>query len=130
MIKVVVFGTFDLIHPGHIHLLKQAKEYGDFLVVVIARDKISCDVKGRLPKNNERTRLKNIKKTGIANKVRLGCLDDRYQVIREEKPNVIALGYDQKAFIDKLEDVVDDNTKIVRLAPYKPEIYKSSKLAT
>lgn len=129
MKKVIVFGTFDLIHPGHIHMLKEAKEYGDFLLVVIARDEVSCDVKGRLPKNDENTRLENIKKTGIADKVRLGCLDDRYQVIREEKPNVIALGYDQRAFVDKLEEIVDDDTQIVRLAPYKPDIYKSSKLA-
>lgn len=129
MKKVIVFGTFDIIHPGHINMFKQAKEYGDYLVAVVARDKISCDVKGKLPKNNENARLENIKKLNVADKARLGCLDDKYQVIREEKPDVIALGYDQRAFVDKLEEAMDDHARIVRLGPYKPEIYKSSKLS-
>ena len=42
MKKVMVFGTFDIIHPGHIHLLKEAKEYGDFLIAVIGRDATVC----------------------------------------------------------------------------------------
>ncbi len=127
MTKVIVFGTFDIIHPGHLHLFKEAKEYGDYLVVVVARDQTVCDIKGRDPVNNEDVRLKNIIDLKIADKVRLGCLDDKYQAIKEEQPNVVALGYDQRAFVDKLEEVTEDNTKIVRLAPYMPDIYKSSK---
>ena len=49
MKKVLIAGTFDIIHPGHINLIKQAKEFGDFLVVVIARDKNVIKAKGKQP---------------------------------------------------------------------------------
>ena len=130
MKKVMVFGTFDIIHPGHVHMLKQAKEYGDFLVVIIARDNTVCEIKGKQPRNNEESRQKNLIGLGLADKIRLGCLDNKHQVIKEEKPDIIALGYDQKFFLDELENTIDDYVKIVRLSPFKPEIYKSSKLTT
>lgn len=129
MKKVIVFGTFDLIHPGHVHLLKEAKEYGDFLVVVVARDSTVCEVKGKLPTNKEDERVKNVEKLNIADKVMLGCLDDKYKVIADEKPDIIALGYDQKVFVGQLTDVIDDNVQIVRISPYMPDLYKSSKLS-
>ncbi len=128
MKKVIVFGTFDIIHPGHIHMLKEAKEYGDNLIAIIARDATVCKIKKRIPLNSEKLRLENIKKLNIADKVRLGCLGDKYQAIREEQPDIVALGYDQKAFVDNLADVIPKNCRIVRLVPFKPEVYKSSKL--
>ena len=53
-------GTFDIIHPGHINLIKQAKSLGDFLVVVIGRDQNVFNAKGRKPYYNERQRLENL----------------------------------------------------------------------
>jgi len=128
MKKVIVFGTFDIIHPGHIHMLKDAKEYGDYLVAVVARDSIVCEVKGKPPKYGENIRMKNLEDLNIADKVRLGCLDDRYKAIAEENPDIVALGYDQRAFVDNLADAVDEHVQIVRLKPYMPDTYKSSKL--
>lgn len=130
MKKVIVFGTFDIVHPGHLHLLKSAKEYGDYLVVVIARDDTVCMVKHKAPKNTETVRLKQIEELNIADKVRLGCLDDKYSVLREEMPDIIALGYDQTVFVENLEKSVPPNTTIVRIGPFKPEIYKSSLLSS
>ncbi len=123
----MVFGTFDIIHPGHAYLLTEAKKLGDYLVVIIARDQTVKEVKGRGPQNDENSRLKNISDLNIADKVILGNISDKYQVIKEEKPDIIALGYDQRAFVDKLKTIVDKNTKIVRLKPFKENIYKSSK---
>lgn len=128
MKKVLAFGTFDILHSGHKHALEEAKKYGDHLTVIVARDATVCHVKGREAVFNEKTRLKNLKKLKIANKVRLGCLDNKYQVINDEDPDIIALGYDQNFFVDKLKDVVKKHVKIVRLKPYKPNIYKSSKI--
>ena len=128
MKKVIAFGTFDLVHPGHLHFLKGAKEYGDYLVVVVARDNTVCNIKGKNPKFNENERLENIKKLSIADKVILGCLDDKYQAIVDEQPDIIALGYDQKVFVDNLAEVIPDHVQIVRISPYLPDLYKSSKL--
>ena len=128
MKKVICFGTFDIIHKGHLHMFKQAKKYGDYLVVIVGRDKTVTAIKGKKPTNSEKIRLQNIKKIKIIDKARLGYLDDKYRVVGEEKPEIVAIGYDQRTFIDNLENVLEDHVEIVRLSPYKPEIYKSSKM--
>lgn len=129
-IKMMVFGTFDIFHKGHKNFLQQARRYGDYLIVVVARDKTVAKIKNKLPQNNERARLQAIVKTGLADKVVLGNIKDKYKVIKKFKPDIICLGYDQKAFTEKLEgklqEFVLSKTKIVRLKSYKAEEYKSS----
>lgn len=122
----MVFGTFDILHPGHIFLFTEAKKLGDTLTVIVARDTTVQSVKNIKAQNNENARLENIKNLNIVDKVILGNADDKYQVIREENPDIIALGYDQVAFTEKLVENFP-NIKIVRLSPYKEDIYKSSK---
>ena len=51
MRKIIVFGTFDILHKGHLNLFKQAKQHGDYLMAVIARDKNVKKAKGKFPKN-------------------------------------------------------------------------------
>ena len=58
MKTVMVFGSFDLLHPGHLFFLKQAKKHGDKLVVVVALDRTIESVKQQTPKYNERVRSK------------------------------------------------------------------------
>lgn len=120
---VMAFGTFDILHPGHDNFLREAKRKGDYLVAIIARDKTVKKVKGRLPVNNEKIRKNNILKLKIADKVILGDLKNKYIAIKKFKPDIICLGYDQKFFVNGLKNF---NVKIVKLKPYKPEIYKSS----
>lgn len=128
--RIIAFGTFDIFHKGHENFLKQAKKYGDYLIVVIARDKTVLKIKGKLPRNNEQARLQAVVESGLADKMVLGNLKDKYKIIGKFKPDVICLGYDQEAFTEKLGDKFKKynllNTKIVRLKPYCPEKYKSS----
>lgn len=129
--KVMVFGTFDILHPGHLNFFRQAKKLGDYLCIVVARDKTVKEIKGRLPRFNERKRLAKIKKLKIADRVRLGYEEDRCHVILEEKPDIICLGYDQdisKTNLSKQLGRCGLKVKIHRAKAYKPEIYKSSKL--
>ncbi len=132
MKKVMVFGTFDIFHPGHINFLDQARKYGDELIVVVARDKTVLDVKKELPRNNEEIRAEKIRESGLANVILLGNEGDKYKAIKDVRPDVICLGYDQKFFIDKLKDKLKefklDDTRIIRLKSFHPEKYKSSKL--
>lgn len=128
MKKVMIFGTFDMIHPGHRNMIEQAKKPGDYLIVVIARDSTVQKVKGKLPRNSEQARLQAIVDTGLADKVILGNVGDKFKVIADEKPDVIALGYDQKILVEDLEERVGKNVQIVRLKAFKPEVYKTSLL--
>ncbi len=47
MKKVITYGTFDLLHYGHIHILKRAKELGDYLVVCLSTDEFNWNSKGK-----------------------------------------------------------------------------------
>lgn len=128
---VMVFGTFDYLHAGHENLFVQARELGDEIIAIIGRDKTVKTIKGELPDHNEKERVKNLEATGWADKVVLGSNKDKNQVLKDYRPDVIALGYDQFAFTYRLEKFLMDiklDAKIVRLMPYRPDLYKSSLL--
>ncbi|MFA6254527.1 MAG: adenylyltransferase/cytidyltransferase family protein [Patescibacteria group bacterium] len=129
MNKVMIFGTFDGLHPGHLNFFEQARKFGDKLIVVVARDKNVKKVKGRLPKLGDKQRLMKVNKAikQYSNKAVLGGLGDPLAVIRKFKPDVICLGYDQKGFTKGLVGKFP-KIKIVRLKPYKADIYKSSRI--
>ena len=132
MNKVMTFGTFDIFHEGHKNFLKQVRWFGDYLIIVVARDKTVEEVKKRLPQNDENSRLEIIEESGLVDEAILGSLENKYEAIEKYKPDVICLGYDQKIFTEnlreKLKKIDLSKTKIVRLKSYHPEKYKSSKL--
>jgi FAD synthetase len=129
---VLVFGTFDLFHPGHEFFLKEAKKHGDILEVVIARDKTVKEVKGKNPVDREMKRLSKIHSLDYVDDVILGSLGDKYQIIEAIKPDRIVLGYDQNFFTENLEVELKKRklkTKVIRLKEsFKPEVFKSSKI--
>lgn len=131
MATVMCFGSFDILHPGHLYFLKQAKRLGDKLIVVVARDSTIKEVKGIMPTYNERQRMERIKDLKVADKVMVGYEADKYEIIEEINPDIIALGYDQETFADRLKEEMAErfmNPKIVRIGAYKEDQYKSSKL--
>lgn len=124
-IKVMGFGTFDGIHAGHLAYLKQLKILGDEIYLVIARDRNVKRIKGRKPRFDEKERLKAIQETEFIDKVLMGHASNFYHWLNKFQPNVIGLGYDQKANIDELKEKFP-NIEIIRLNAYKPEKFKSS----
>ena len=122
MKTVMTFGTFDLAHPGHISYLTQAKQHGDYLITVIARD---TNLKKKVL-HSEQERLNQIKKLDIANKVILGSNTNKLEVIKKYNPDVICIGYDQEVNIEKLKQLT--NAKIIRLESFKPHVFKSKLL--
>ena len=123
----MLFGTFDILHKGHLNFFEQAKQYGDQLIIVIARDKTVKEVKGKLSKHNERERLKKVKEKlkNFNTKVIFGQIINKHKVIEKYQPDIICLGYDQRHFLDKLKYL---KIPIKKLKPYKAHKYKSSKL--
>jgi len=119
--KVMIFGTFDVLHEGHMYVIKKAKKHGN-LTVVVSRDMTVKSLKGKFPRNNEQKRMYNLKKLKIIDSVVLGNFNDKYKIIEELKPELICLGYDQKFFTDKLEKVLLDkgvDAEVIRFDEYK-----------
>lgn len=129
MKKILVFGTFDDLHSGHLNFLEQAKKYGDHLITVVSRDSTVKRIKGCRPFNSERKRLKEVRKCGLVNEAVFGHKDDRYKIIKEINPDVICLGYDQKSSINYLAKklkAMNLKIEIYRMKPYRPEKFHSS----
>jgi FAD synthetase len=129
---VMVFGTFDILHRGHLNFFKQARKHRNYLVAVVARDASVFKMKGRKPLYNERDRVKTLEKVKFIDEVILGGKSDPLKIIEKHKPEVILLGYDQKVKVRELKDTLQKrglNIKVFRARAYLPRIYKSSKLA-
>ena len=124
-------GTFDIIHPGHLYYLSEAKKFGDRLVVVVARASTSQKVKNKISVHNEIERLEAIRSLSIVDKAVLGKEGNIFEIIKEIKPDVICLGYDQRVSKEELErelSLLGMKAEIFRMPSHKPHIYKSSKM--
>jgi FAD synthetase len=129
--KVLCFGTFDVLHPGHLQFFKDAKKYGDHLTVVVSRDVTVKIIKKSKPKYEEKDRLEHVKRIDIVDTAILGNKTNKFQIIKDIQPDIICLGYDQTSFTDHLKQELDKlniTADIVRMKPYKEHKYKSSKL--
>jgi len=102
MTKVLATGTFEILHPGHIAYLKRAKELGDELIVIVARD--SMIKHKRKPIIPEKQRLKMVQALKIVDKAILGSEKDIFEPVHKIKPDIIALGHDQRFDEDALTE--------------------------
>jgi cytidyltransferase-like protein len=127
---VLAGGVFDIIHPGHIHTLRAAKDLGNVLVVVIATDKTAQKMKNRIPLHNMELRKDLVRSLSMVDYAIVGYEGDIFKSVEIIKPNIIALGYDQvhqeKFIIDGCKKIGID-VSIARLQSPIPDI-KSSKI--
>ena len=97
MKTVLVFGTFDLLHAGHLYLLRQARRHGDRLVVSLARDQFVRSWKGKEPLHPEEQRTRRLMETGLVDEVHLSDPEPRsFRLLAEIQPDLICLGHDQE----------------------------------
>ncbi|KAB1196768.1 MULTISPECIES: adenylyltransferase/cytidyltransferase family protein [Haloferax] len=93
MRRVIAQGTFDILHPGHVHYLSDAKAMGDELHVIIARgENVTHKAK---PILDDRQRRDMVAALDVVDEAHLGDPDDIFVPIEEIDPSVIVLGYDQ-----------------------------------
>lgn len=117
MVRVVATGVFDLIHLGHVHFLEKAKDLGDELVVIVARDSTARKMKHE-PITPEGMRVELVQALKPVDRAVLGYEDDIYKIITEVRPDIIALGYDQRFDEEELDCELKKRgvcVKIVRL---------------
>lgn len=132
--RVMVFGVFDGLHPGHRAFLQQAKSYGHKLIVVVARDSAVRKLKHKNPRQNERQRVKYVRRVNGVSQATFGDdAEGSYGVIRRFRPDVICLGYDQqrleKDLRMRMRRRLIPGIRIIHLKPHHPDKFKSSKIS-
>lgn len=130
--KVMVFGVFDRLHPGHISFLEQAECHGE-VTAVVTRDSIGQLLKGKRPLQHEQIRLLSVKAMHSVHDAVLGDEEQgTYGVLKKHEPDVICLGYDQDALERDLKDRMKNKkipiAKIVMLKAYFPQKFHTSLL--
>ena len=95
MVRVMATGVFDIIHLGHLHYLEESRKLGDELVVVVATDNTVRKRKHE-PITPEKMRLELVSSIKPVTRAVLGKDGgDIFEIVREIKPDIITIGYDQ-----------------------------------
>lgn len=128
MTRVMAQGTFDLVHPGHIHYLQESRALGDELHVVIARD---SRLDGE-PVMEEEARRLVVAALKPVDRAVLGSEEDIFRSVERLEPDIITLGYDQSYGVDALEERLAshgfDDIVVRRIGRYDGPVASSTEL--
>ena len=117
---VLATGAFDLLHLGHVRFLESSKQRGGpgaKLIVVVARDKTVLNRKGRMPILPEDQRRELVGSLRVVNKAILGHTHlDLLGVLREVRPDIISVGYDQRQIRSSVEHLLRKERLHIRVA--------------
>lgn len=105
MKKVITYGTYDLLHQGHINLLKRAKALGDYLIVGVTNDNFDRE-RGKLNvRNNVLERVEAVKATGLADKIIIeDYVGQKVDDVQKYGVDVFAIGSDWQGKFDYLNE--------------------------
>lgn len=105
MIKVITYGTFDLLHQGHINLLKRARQLADYLIVGVTSDSFDKD-RGKLNvRNNVLERVEAVKATGLADKIIIeDYVGQKIDDVQKYEIDIFVIGSDWEGKFDYLRD--------------------------
>jgi FAD synthetase len=131
--KVLASGVFDLLHYGHIRFLEEAKRLGGpdaRLVVIVATDETVRKNKGRdpvIPENQRRALVESLK---VVDEAILGYKDmDLESVLNRAKPDIVAVGHDQKEIMEQVLTLKDRKglmLRVVQVGRFEEEDLNSS----
>ena len=110
MVRVMAVGVFDLLHAGHLHYVEQAKSLGDELIVVVAHDDTVRNQKHE-PVTNQDLRRRMVMGLKPVDEAIVGTPPSVpiFDILEVVKPDVIALGYDQKHSRDSIKKGLEEN---------------------
>ena len=105
MKRVITYGTYDLLHQGHVNLLRRAKELGDYLIVGVTSDSFDRG-RGKLNvKNNVLERIEAVKATGYADEVIIeDYLGQKIDDIQKYDIDIFVIGSDWEGKFDYLKE--------------------------
>jgi FAD synthetase len=125
VVRVLATGTFEILHPGHLLYLEEAKKLGDELYVIVGRD-ITVRKRKRTPIIPEEQRLQMVSALKVVDKAMLGSEKDIYEPLYTIKPDIIALGYDQGFDEEELERGLRErgfNIKVIRIKEHNSNAF-------
>ncbi|KAF5436958.1 FAD synthetase [Candidatus Methanophagaceae archaeon] len=125
MVRVLATGTFDILHPGHLLYLTEARKLGDELFVIIATD-VTVKKRKRTPIIPGAQREEMVSALKMVDKAMLGSETDMYELLYSIKPDVIAVGYDQAFDEEALEKELRErgfNSKVVRIKKHNSNAF-------
>ena len=128
MRRVMAQGTFDILHPGHVHYLRESAALGDELVVVIARDDRVGDRKDLYM--DEESRRVVVEALEAVDEAVLGSEADIFESVERLRPDVITIGHDQGYDPEELEAQLAaagyPDVEVVRIGPVEGPFVGSS----
>ena len=103
---IITFGTFDLLHIGHIKILERAKSLGDKLIVGVSTDKFSIEKKNRKPVYSENERKKILESLKFVDEVFFEeSFDKKREYIKKYKADIFVMGNDWNGKFDEFNDI-------------------------
>ena len=105
---VITFGTFDVLHVGHVRVLNRAAEYGDRLVVGVSADALNIAKKGRAPVYTQDERMEIVASLRVVDEVFVEeSLEQKRDYIVEHGADVLVMGDDWAGKFDWVSDVCE-----------------------
>ena len=105
MVKVITYGTYDLLHEGHIRLLKRAKALGNYLIVGVTGDGFDL-TRGKINvRQSLMERVEAVKATGLADQIIVEEYEgQKIDDIKRYEADIFTVGSDWKGKFDYLND--------------------------
>jgi choline-phosphate cytidylyltransferase len=105
---VITFGTFDVLHVGHVRVLNRSAALGDRLIVGVSSDALNLAKKGRNPVFDQNERLEIVSNLKVVDRVFLEeSLEQKRDYIVEHKADVLVMGDDWAGKFDELHDLCE-----------------------
>lgn len=129
---VITFGTFDILHYGHIRILERALEHGSRLVVGVSSDQLNINKKGRPPVYSEEERVAIMRAIRYVDEVFVEeSLEKKREYIQQFNADVLVMGDDWAGKFDDLSDLCEvvylprtpsiSTTSIIEVVRRRPE---------